>query len=673
MMKELKTYINPFLQTKSTEMNDAEIERLWVASSVTDNTNSITSNKKVFFIGSKGSGKTHLLRKHSYQVQKLRFNENSSKSLQNRIRDEGYIGVYYKCTSNMVTNFVGKGISDDIWVSLFKYSLEILLSIELINIISDLLNKDAEPEVCKDIHELFLNKDNIPEFKSLKDVEKYLGNLNKNIYLSVNDLGSDKKSLDKININIRSTSFILGLPSILKRHCNILQDINVIYIIDELEHLNKNQQKFVNTLIFDCHEVGIKIGVRKYGIKTLETLGLESLKNGSEKEEIILDDILREIYKNDAKSYKNFFTDLFKRRIQEYDAPFSEKESSKPIKLKDYFENFDYFWNSPDIHSIITASGVEERRHFKKFRRKLENLRISNIDTIINNLSLPDYPILEKSNILNFYKLTKNNSNFLEISSLLKEDALKFTKCKNLNEARKQKLHTFKLWEHYKLHLFFQLFIDYGKIPYYCGFDDLITVSEGAPRNFLNLLSYIDYRSYKMQQNPRLNGKKAYYSVDVQKDAFKHIANSFFDDINECNDKEKVCAAVDKLAQLFQINHYSDKPKECSLISFSCENISLLNDEAKNIIEQAVFHSLIIEEKSGRVSKNNINKRRQFRLNKILCPKWNLPLTTGGTTEISIQDINSIFDYTLNEEFKKLRDKWISDTTFSLESQNRFL
>lgn len=109
---------NPFAITKANDLTDDEILRYWVDTpaqgrGVGDYVRP-RSPVPIYLLGGKGSGKTHLLRYYSYQLQRLRFCE-AGIPPHVGIRRDGYLGVYLLCGGLNTGRFFGKGQEPARW------------------------------------------------------------------------------------------------------------------------------------------------------------------------------------------------------------------------------------------------------------------------------------------------------------------------------------------------------------------------------------------------------------------------------------------------------------------------------------------------------------------------------------------------------------------------------
>ena len=112
---------NPFDITKAVDYTDDEIFRYWVDIKNSSFYNLIKPDTlmPMIIVGSKGSGKTHIMKYFSYELQKIR------KSLTNREQQDKFIGVYIRCSGFNADKFSGKGVSENIWASLYAYYWEL--------------------------------------------------------------------------------------------------------------------------------------------------------------------------------------------------------------------------------------------------------------------------------------------------------------------------------------------------------------------------------------------------------------------------------------------------------------------------------------------------------------------------------------------------------------------
>jgi predicted AAA+ superfamily ATPase len=119
---------NPFNITKANDYSDLDIASYWVDFFGDSKRIKPNSPMPILIKGSKGSGKTHLLKYFSYELQKIK----SGNNLDNILNQDKYIGIFYRCSGLNSDRFKGKGISDEDWTLIFSYYLELWFAQKLI-------------------------------------------------------------------------------------------------------------------------------------------------------------------------------------------------------------------------------------------------------------------------------------------------------------------------------------------------------------------------------------------------------------------------------------------------------------------------------------------------------------------------------------------------------------
>src|ERR1035438_5175411 len=147
--------LKPFDVTKAVDLTDAQIATTWV-----DLKNGGFSElvdprmpMPLVLLGGKGSGRTHLMRHYSYQLQKLRAGE---QDVVQSLRQEGYLGIYVLCESLEAGRFEGKGQTPEAWSALFSYYMDLWLAQVALMTIGDAFGGKnelgtAEATIAKDV------------------------------------------------------------------------------------------------------------------------------------------------------------------------------------------------------------------------------------------------------------------------------------------------------------------------------------------------------------------------------------------------------------------------------------------------------------------------------------------------------------------------------------------
>ena len=631
---------NPFSVVKASYFTDDEINRYWVDIPGEDGFSSMLqplSPTPLVIAGAKGSGKTHVMRWFSYHLQSIRRKGN----LHDAASADGYVGIYTKCGALNSDRFSGAAASKEAWGRMFAYYVDIWLALEFIEAILDFVKSSAknlaaeESQFCLSSVGLF---DDWPYDtpNSIQEFKDKLKQLKKEIDIGVNN--SSFQGGITATVLCSPGVLVYGLP---KLACSVfakLSDIKIIYLIDELENFNYEQQKYVFSLLRDVvPPCSIRVGVRTYGLKTLSTSADGEInREGDEFDVIRLDWELRKI--DDAK-YRRFALDLCVRRLQE--AGIVDKDCNESDIAR-------FFDTPPVINPRESLDGVSSGvggKSSKALREQLakhlpdmkwSGVDESNIDSVVKMLAEDKRPLIEKAAHFAFYQNWYRKKNLAESASSIRLSidsylSGEFDKSENLIH---KKLSYFKadfVAQLYKEHR-----IDQRS---YAGFDEIVKVSKGFPRHLLTIFKHIYSSSSFNGESPFERGK---ISVQSQIEGLNEASQWFFDEARVLGeDGRAVKEAVKNLADVFRVNRYSSKPTECSLRGFYTDTAHLDPDTSR-ILKKCIDFSLLIPA-GGRNAKNSDSKEIKYLLNAMLAPFWELPIATRGTIEFSAAEMKSIF------------------------------
>ncbi|MDR1739863.1 MAG: hypothetical protein LBR45_03815 [Bacteroidales bacterium] len=628
---------NPFDITKAVDFTDEQIVQYWVDISDEGGFKSLlkpTSVMPMIILGSKGSGKTHLMRYFSYELQKIKYKDDLKKGFE----DDKFIGIYVRCSSFNSERFSNKGQIDEVWRSIYAYYWELWLTQISLNIIIDLQKNGIieitnEKKLVENIIELLNKKpENTPN--DLANLVSFFSHLQKEVDYEVeNCIFNDDKKLH-IDILISPSTITYQLPQLIKKYVPFFKDKIFLYLIDELENISENQQRLIQTLIREKNTAcTFRIGARLYGIKTYEALGSgEENKEGSEFEEVILDDFLR-----NNKDYNEFIRKICEHRLNLNGICFPS-----PKRIDDFIDSF----NIEDfVNKIKDKKESQSKSYFYKLKDKLKKYRLSEKDTdnIISNLFSDDV-VVERTSVLLFYRDWKENKNLTQSSNEIKNSALEYLK----NPIDKDNRHR-KVLEKYKRDVIDMLARETREdVPYY-GFEEFIKMSSGTPRNLLNILKHA-YKWTHFNED-----KEAFRSTNVNFEAqakgIKDTIDWFFEDNRTPVRQEgKPFECVERLGKFLRELKYSDIPPECSINIFGL-NLEELSNEARDIFNFLEQYSYIIKTEDRR-DKNSNDKFRTYYINGIIAPHWELSLNKRGIVILSSKEAESIFNIEGSVDFE---------------------
>lgn len=652
---------NPFNITKAVDFSDQQINDYWV-----DMPNGgfkemakPLSPMPMIILGGKGSGKTHLMRYFSYPLQKIRFYPNIIKG----IVQEGCIGIYFRCSGLNSYRFKGKGQDDETWKTVFTHYMDLWIAQLVLSTTHNVFQNRAEfnesgQVICNDIISLFDRKD-FPLPKSLNDMIHCLHEMQRQIDDAVNNCSITGKL--EVSIRAKPASLVFGIPGIMVKRLPVLNNILFLYLIDEFENLTDEQQKYFNTLIREKKApTSIKVGARLYGIHTYGTYSAdEEIKEGSEYERLPLDELLRE----KTKEYKTFVKRLCARRLTKagYFPEVLDNLDSIAESLSSFFEVPEKGrFASKETSIIVEKYGNRERPYLKFLRSKLKeglNRKIasgisneSDITVIINNLAVPEYPLLEKTNIFLLYQDWFSNINLIKSSQKISEQ------CKRYIQNPSEEGRYNQVFSHFQGDLMAQLLRDCNRKQRYLGLDTFIEMSCGLPRNLLIILKNIFRWSSFNGETPFRNMR---ISINSQQKGVIEASDWFYKDARKTGvDGRIIRDSIDRLARLFRDIRFSDKPSECSLSTFSID-VSQVSEKARYVLEEAENWSLLINITGGQRDRNTKRVDEKYQINRMLAPRWNLPISRRGALALNPEEANAIFDPDCSQLFETIRKKRI--------------
>ena len=371
-------FYNPFRVTRAADLRDEQIDEYWVDLVNRGGFIELIQPRlemPMLILGGKGSGKTHIMRYLSFPLQKIRH----SSDVVAGIQEEGYLGIYMRCSGLNSSRFRGKQQSDDVWADVFAYYIELWLSQLVVDTCCELVQGDSrsarshEPQIVATVKELFDN----PSYEfptTLAGLSAHFRVLHKQLDVAINNCALD----GSLDVTIRATSgrLIFGVPRIFAKYLPELRDILFVYLIDEFENLTELQQKLVNTLIRERETpCSFKVGARLYGVRTYSTYcAEEDNKEGSEFESLPLDTCLRD----NEQRYAIFARRLVVRRLTTRGILASPPRSDKEIRafLSEAFDEVTTDGLAEEATDFVKQKYVgRERPYFMSLRRVLEQGR----------------------------------------------------------------------------------------------------------------------------------------------------------------------------------------------------------------------------------------------------------------------------------------------------------
>lgn len=629
---------NPFDITKAVDFTDEEIVKYWIDindSNGFENMLKPLSLMPMILKGSKGIGKTHIMRYFSYELQKIKYAENLLAGLEN----DRFIGIYIRCSGFNSERFKEKGNSEEKWKFIYAYYWELWIAQILIACLIDLRNKHvvkdfSEKRIIERTLALFNRKiDESPE--TLNELNTLFRELQRGVdYETENCIFRRDKNVN-IEILISPTKITYGLPQILKDEIDFFANKHILYLIDELENFSIPQQELIQTMIREKPtSCTFRIGARLHGVKTYYTLGgREENRKGSEYDEIILDDFLRR-----SNKYSNFAMRICNNRLHE-----NGYCSDKCESIEKHMDDFDL----DGFKAKLTCQkDRNSRSYFADLENKLHKIKLSDkqIIEIINNLKFDDDRIIERTNVFLFYRKWKKNSLDLTLASAeIKKMANAY------HEGGKETDHE-KVMEKYRLDILDTLARESRiEIPYY-GFQKFVDLSCGTPRNLLNLLKYSFNWEYFDSANIPMTDKSK-ITIQSQSKGIKDTINWFFEENRiPSYDGRKLVDCINRLGNFLRELRFSDIPPQCSISIFTLK-LAELSGDARETFKMLMDYSYLVEI-TDRRDKGSNEKINVYRINSTISPKWELPVDSNrGLVILTTKEADAIFNTNTQNEY----------------------
>lgn len=639
--------VNPFALVRASEYTDDQINELWVelGANLVEKVIEPKSVNSKYILGGKGTGKTHLLRYHSYQVARRRLSNTSGLEVLDEL---GYFAIFLRTTALDAGRFEAiEGVRIN-WQMLFGVYLELRMVESVLDAVCDIKftsqekNFDDAGFIAKMAESL--TAATVSKCQDVRDFQVWVTTQRKSFDAAINNAAFS----GELDLKMPFAIGALCLP--IKDALAILHpkfsEIPLLYLIDEIENLSEHQQQVINSLIrYGEGRATFRVTGRLYARKTLATIGEgEENRPGSEFLVTLLDPILTEHQK-----YPEFARNFVVSRLRQKDG--------EKLNIRGLFSevNSDIFFES----ALRQLRILDETPPFiSTFSRMLgistKGFTEHPLLGVVRKLTQRVPMVLAKLNILIFAKRYKHGSSPVVLSEEIAAEAQAF-----LNGAKSGVYAN--AYGHYKGDLFAQICREAKQetsVPY-AGWDTFVDMSSGNPRNLLIVLgeaySIAAFRELEFtSENP--------LPIDLQTAAAEAAARFMFEqDTNYGSNSDRAKVSVARLGALLRTARYSLNIPEVSplAVSFSSE---CLTPQSHDVLKFALNYSLVFEVADGRADRNSAQLMRKIYLNPMLSPKWGLG--TGRRGDISLNDIlvNAIFDPSRKLEFdaclKALHQKW---------------
>jgi hypothetical protein len=652
---------NPFSLVRASDYTVDQINALWVelGASVINAIIEPRSRTSIFILGGKGTGKTHLLRYHSYPAVRLRAVKDSGLAI---IEKHKFLGIFIRATSVDAGRFEPSTPASRKWQQLFGVYFELCLVEGVLSALVDVQNTSPQDDfnaaafieaLSRSVHDAGARS-----WRTLEDVKVWVEQEKRSIDDAVNNAAFSGSLEMRVAFAIGALS--IPLSQALSKWHPLFSDVPLIYLVDEIENFTESQQQVLNSLVRYGEGVAtFRITGRLYSRKTNSTIADgEENREGSEFKTTVLDERLRTFQK-----YSEFAHRFVAKRLAAAGkiAP-RGAQSAREFDPRDCFEEID---SSEHYTRALKVLGVssETLSFLKVFMNTLREadpvwgIR-DDAEVIFATLAGEFSVLLQKLNFLLFCKKAKKGTSQLALARRIANEAIEFC---GTGVPLKGPYHN--AYGHWASDLFAQLCRESRKQqrPLYAGFDTFVKMSSGNPRNLLVILGRA-YEIAAFKELDFINGPKL--SVAMQTDAAIEAARFMFErDTNYGSQAERARDAVSRFAAILRTARYALNIPEVSPLAVSFADADL-GAESRRVLDSALNYSLVFEVWEGRPDRNSQSLHRKIQLNPLLSPRWGLPISRRGDIPLSGELLNAVFDSNQNKEFdillKSLQARWNS-------------
>jgi len=161
-----------------------------------------------------------------------------------RLKSDGYIGIYTLAGGLNARRFKGKGISQEQWIEVFIYYIELWMAQELTAVLKVLTShlpelKQNEEPIVRRLCGCFDDQSTLGEPRDLNQFEHRIRDAQRELDRKINEATFTRDL--RPNIIASQGALIFGLPQTLTGELACFNDLVFAYYIDEFENLEEQQ------------------------------------------------------------------------------------------------------------------------------------------------------------------------------------------------------------------------------------------------------------------------------------------------------------------------------------------------------------------------------------------------------------------------------------------------
>ena len=624
------SFTNPFEDINANGLNPEQINEYWCSPFSNglltdfDENRFRTSRIPIILQGSRGSGKTMILKYFAFHSQLERAKKTPKKSYLDVVKNEGSIGFYFRCDDSFIKTFQAlfKSHAED--TTCFEYYLELVFCEKLLLMIDKISENNELQEIDLDDFAKISIKNTFDELEfeivSYQDLNEFIHTQIKYV-----DNYKNRAAFTNEDFNPQAIFPLFSLSEnmiiYLKSHVSQFRDVIFVLMIDEFENLTADLQRRFNTLIKFVHlDITLRIGRRSEGIVTTETVNKEEYLRKNH--DYLLASLEKEYDKKDNNTYRDYFLNIAQKRFSSC--------------MKDMGSNYNILSILGDKENLDLECQENCRgkdRHIMTVLRQAKELDedkelCSEIAKIISN---KEKPIAETLNALWVIRKKRSDMSYLQAAEFARQ-AMEGYFNKEENEAVKKYRADYINKYRYAITVF--ICSVYKRPKLYYGFNAISYLANGNTRTFINLCRTIISDALFYERSNFF--KTGSISKETQSRAIHNFAQEEFDDVcSIITYGYNIRNLVFNLGNMLAIYH-KDKKIRCPETNQFTFDESTLSEEDFRFIKMAQSWAMIIKkERPQRATAGNNQKVDLFHINKIFYPIFNISYRTRGGVNLS--------------------------------------
>lgn len=637
------SFDNPFEDINANIIDPHKILEFWCDPFKTGGIKDIDEKKfcsqrlPIILQGSRGSGKTTILKYFSFPVQKERAKLVNNFSIVDQIQSEGGVGFYLRCDDSFINTFrvIFENHSKDRWLLFFEHFIELYFCKNILSMLMDLNESgDINYSIYENniLHNLYNQTGNaiIEDLKTFEDLYRFIFDQMRYIDMFKNkSIYTKEDFMPKILLRIFDIS-----SSIISSLCEYEEKLkNIVYVlmIDEFENLPNELQKFFNTLIkFVRPNISIRIGRRSEGNVTTETVNAEEyLREKHDYFLVVLDKKLS------TSEIKNYFKEVATKRLS------SSNIKSQSVDIVDMLGDME------DLNNECIEICKTRKDHLNYILNESPSLRYNESikENIISIIANDSNPIAESLNALWVIR-SKNSPIEAAKNAKFAMDAY-FNKTPHPDVAKYANDYINK----YKYAITILICSAHKKNKLYYGFNTICHLSNGNIRTFLNICRSVFSDALFYEKEHFIQTRTI--TKESQSRAIHEFSISEFENVcSIIKYGNSIRNLIMNIGNVFVEFHKDYKIRYPETNQFVFNKLEL-NDATRAIIDTAESWTMIIKREVTQRISVDINKKGDiFYINRAFSPIFNISYRIRGGFNIQFNK-NEIEEMTTTLTTKK--------------------